>query len=222
MSIAAPSRSRTWVLLAFGIAAALVASGVVIYLNLPGERMISPGIPTTPAGTPIVKQAPWRFEVSPAGAIGRVSKSQKAAVARQKVGVTALVQEVYDTLLLERSALAKVVDRRFAANAGPAFLRSTKSILPTADELKLQRRIARIGIDVNGASRAAARVRILVSATEGARKALALNTATLWLERGERGWRVLAYEVDQRPFQPGKSKDAGKRAKGNGGKGGKK
>lgn len=204
MSIAAPSRSRTWLLLVSGIGALLVATGVVIYLNLPGERVISPGVPTTPTGTPIVEQAPWRFEVTAAGVNGRISKSERKAVARQEAGVTALVQEVYDALLLDRSALSEVVDARFTEVAGTAFTRATKGILPDADALKLERRRAHIGIDVNGASRAAARVRILVSANSGAREAVALNTATLWLERDDRGWRVIAYELDQRPFHPKK------------------
>lgn len=221
MSLAAPSRSRTWVLLAFGIAAALVAFGVVVYQNLPGERVISPGTPTTPSGTPIVEQAPWRIEVAPAGATGRISKSQRAAVARQKVGASALVQEVYDALLLDQGSLTKVVDGRFTEEAGAAFVRASKGILPAADELKLKRRIARVGIDVNGANRAAARVRIKVSATDGGREAIALNTATLWMERGERGWFVIAYEVDQRPFHP-KGHKAHNGAKGKHQKGGKK
>ena len=220
MSIAAPSRSRTWVLLASGLAVTLVAFGVVVYLNLPGERMISPGTPVTETGTPIVEQAPWTFEVSPAGSTSRISKAQRAAIARQKAGVTALVQEVYDALLFERDALTKVAADRFAGDAGAAFIRASKGILPAADELKLERRSARIGIDVNGASRAAVRIRIRVSATEGGREALALNTATLWLERNEKGWRVFAYEIDQRPFTPKAHKGGGKTSKGGAKKGG--
>ena len=221
MSIAAPSRNRTWVLVASGIAAALVGFGAVVYVNLPSDRVISPGTPVTESGTPIVEQAPWSIEVSPAGATHRVSKAQKAAVVRQKAGVTALVQEVYDALLLERAALQKVADERFAGEAGAAFIRASKGILPAADELKLERRTARIGIDVNGARRAAARIRIRVSATKGGREAVALNTATLWLERNQKGWRVFAYEIDQRPFTPKADKGPGKN-KGKHEKGGKK
>jgi hypothetical protein len=214
VSIAAPSRSRTWVLLASGLAAVLVAFGVVVFLSLPGERVISPGTPVTESGTPIVEQAPWSFEVSPAGSTSRISKAQRAAVVRQKAGVTALVQEVYDALLFERAALTKVADERFAGDAGAAFIRASKGILPAADELKLERRSARIGIDVDGANRAAARIRIRVSATKGGREALALNTATLWLERSEKGWRVFAYEIDQRPFTPKPNEGSGKGSKG--------
>ena len=222
MSIAAPSRSRTWVLVASGIAAALVGFVAVVYVNLPSDRVISPGTPVTESGTPIVKQAPWDFEVSPAGATHRISKAQRAAVGRQKAGVTALVQEVYDALLLERSALEQVANERFAGEAGAAFIRASKGILPAADELKLERRSARIGIDVNGARRAAARIRIRVSATKGGREAIALNTATLWLERNQKGWHVFAYDIEQRPVTPKADKGPGKADKGKGKKGGKK
>jgi hypothetical protein len=192
-------------------------------MNLPGERTISAGdTPVTETGTPIVEQAPWRIEVSRAGGDGRVTNAQKQAVARQEAGVTSLVQEVYDALLLERSKVDSVITERFIEGAGTAFVRATRGVLPAADELRLQKRIARIGIDVNGADRAAARVRIVVGARKGGTKALALNTSTLWLERDERGWQVIAYEIDQRPFEPKRSQDAkhGKAKKGAGKKGG--
>ena len=196
MSIVAPSQRR----LVWPVAIALTCSMVVALLLYLPTRTTPTSDPVGSVAAPGVAQADWELKVFPAGVAGSkgLTKKVKARIAAQRTPLNALVTEVYDALFLEPGRAEAVIRDRFSRDAGRAL--GSKIGLPKgADDVQIKRRIARVGIHVQGATRAAARVTVTGLATVKNRKVRFEHSASLWLERSHRAWKVIGYDVIQGP-----------------------
>lgn len=201
MSIAAPSIKRPWALVgaAAGILLALVAA--LVLMDLPGERLLSPGAddqsPTSQSSD--LPQAPWRIKTHPAGVMDKVTKAQAARIQRQRPQVASLVKKVYDAMLLHPGRLRSTLANHFTP-AAAAALRRSGAAAPQAGVVTTTKRRAEIGIQAaGGPTLAIGTVSLEASHADRPDRPIA-HEATLWMERGKHGWKVVAFNVDQKPL----------------------
>lgn len=201
MSIAAPSIKRPWALVAAAAAILLALVAALVFMDLPGERLLSPGADeAAPAGTRALPQAPWEIRTHPAGVVEKVTKAQAARIRRQRPQVTSLVKRVYDALLLHPGRLRSALAENFTP-AAAAALRRSGAVVPEAGLVSTAKRKAEIGIQASGGPTLAVAAVSLEATFANDPKRTVDHHATLWMERGKDGWQVVAFEVDQGPKQ---------------------
>jgi hypothetical protein len=155
--------------------------------------------PSGPAPLPIA-QAPWRVSAFPAGNLKHLRRPDKRLIRDQRPRLARFVRGLYDALFLERGAARAIVRNRFTPAAARSFVASRHlGAPPDAADVKTLARRATIGIQAPGARRAVALVRVRARGRVGARRWRVTHESTLWLERAGRGWRVIAFDVEQRP-----------------------
>lgn len=199
MSFVAPSQRR----LVWPVAIALSCSMVVALLLYLPSRTTHLSTSETPGSiaAPGVTQPAWEMKTFPAGGAGvaRLSKASKARIAAQRKPLAALITEVYDALFLEPAALRSVLRAHFIAPAARQALDHKLGLPAAASDVRIKRRVARVGIHMQGASRAAARIVVTGRAAIKGRRARFHHEATLWLERTRKTWKVMAFDVTQGP-----------------------
>ena len=193
-SIVAPDQKRPWILIAAAIILVLAVAVTIAAIDLPGERLISRGEPA-PQVAPALPQAAWKMNVKPSGVDGKLSPAAKKAVGRQGPQVRALVKRVYDSLFVRPKTLPVTLKQSFTGPAAVAFKRAGAGVSEAGRASTTLRR-ASIGIQAEGARTAVAAVTVrAVGDTAGATPVL--HRSTLWLERAESGWKVVAFNVQQ-------------------------
>jgi len=135
------------------------------------------------------------MKVTPAGS--KVTKDGRAAFKKQSDQLRTVVRSVYTALLNDRGTPRSKVLARFDRRAGRAFLRSS-SAGSKGRVVRIHDRRARIGLDPASNRHAAARVRLALTQVKKPRKLRIEHRATLWLQRSRAGWRVIAFELDER------------------------
>lgn len=193
-------QNRVWLpLVAAGLALA-VAVGVFAYVVLE-QRTEAPAreraTPTIQAPT-VLPQAEWKTKVTAAGA-GRISKSDKARVEKRGRSAVATVQTIFDTLFLDPTNVDPMMARRFTKAAAQAFRRPGVGLPAGAEEVQTVRRRTSVSLYAKTASQATARVHVGLKGHVDDRPFRLKHEATLWLQRGDGGWKVIAYEVRQKP-----------------------
>jgi hypothetical protein len=154
------------------------------------------------APAPEIRHAPWHVVKYGAGAVGHVTRADRRRVEFYGRRAGTLVRGVYDALFLEPRRLGRIVRASFATTAARSFLRLESAGAPAkVERLRIVSRRARIGVDARSAKRAVASVWLRAAGLAGERRFLLLHEATLWLQRTKRGWRVIAYDVKQRPVR---------------------
>lgn len=193
-------QSRIWLpLLAAGTALAL-AVGLLTFVLLQQQTENGGGTrpaPTIDAPTEI-PQAQWRIRTSSQGG-KRVSKADRARVESRGAKVAAVVQTFFDTLFLDPANTDKVLASTFTRGAAAALARPGVGLPDRAEDVRTLGRKAKIVVYSETASQAIANVQIRLRGVAGEGPFTLDHRATLWLQRGDRGWRVIAYEIDQRP-----------------------
>jgi hypothetical protein len=158
-------------------------------------------IPAAPAIVdPALPQAKWEVTTFPAGGagVGKLSKREKASVTAQRDRLSKLVKDVFDALFLAPKDLRSVLKQRFTAAASSSLLGSRIGLPDETSNVQIRKRAARVGVHVDSARRAAARVTIAGKGTNRGRKVRFSHEATLWLERAKGTWRVIAFDVKQK------------------------
>lgn len=189
--------SATGVLLAAALAA------LVYGLAGPsGAPTRGPGEANSPqAQATLPPQAPWEITVYPAASGTRPRPKVVTRVRRTAPELARLVRRLYLALFLDRDQLPGVARALFTPPAARALLAAKAGLPNAAAEQRTHRRQARIGVEGWSARRAAARVEVVVTAVLGKRRARIHHRGLLWLRRGKSGWRVIAFEFDQRPWR---------------------
>ncbi|CAN5602778.1 hypothetical protein BH24ACT26_BH24ACT26_15640 [soil metagenome] len=151
---------------------------------------------------PPIEQAPWRIDSSRAGAVAHMTKADRRRLGAQRPRVGALVRDLYDVLLLRPEDRAGAIRRHFARPAARSFMKLRRLGVPeAAARVKTLRRRASIAIDAPGARRAVASVSVSAAGKVSPRWFRMTHEATLWLERAKGDWRVIAFDVEQRPVR---------------------
>ncbi|HEY7875869.1 MAG TPA: hypothetical protein VIG64_12190 [Actinomycetota bacterium] len=200
------------VALAVAIAAAPAAYVLWQHSN---TRASAPPFTAAPEG----EQAPWKIKTFAAGALSKVGKSERALVEERSVAVEQLVKDVYDAELLDPRELPNVLDKSFARPAATSFAKAGLGVPKGASDVRSTTRSARIGVNVLGGTTAAADVTIkLVGEVKGDKLKMTQHS-TLWMQRVEKHWQVVGYDVKQGPSRSGGKGDPGNAPKGNESKG---
>jgi hypothetical protein len=194
--------------LPFAAAGALVALlALLVAVSISGgdrsakpDRYPPPPSARDPQPEPIA-QAPWRIKPVAANVSARVSKAQRRAVARQGDRLSTLVRGVYGALFLRPDSRREVLKSRFTAAAASKLDRSRVGYPARATRVRTVGRRARISIDPLSTRQAVALVAIRARGQVGDDLLRVNHRSTLFLQRTEGRWRVIAFEVDQRPVK---------------------
>lgn len=180
----------------------LIAAVALLLLMNPGNKggrrggSLGEGLP----------QAQWKFTSFPiAGQKGKLPGEQEKALEK-------LIRRWSDAVYLFPGDLRRSTQRYFTTPAANAFRASDVGLPKGAREVQTRRRAARIWIDIDGARRAAAHVEVIATGRSSSGEFRTASDTRLWLERDGNAWKVIGYDVDQRPLpaNPNKGKDKGK------------
>lgn len=223
------SKKRPWVPWLVGLpivaAIALVVGFLIADLGGGGDGAGSARNDPTLRG----QQADWQIRTYVLG--GRYVKgAPKTAPQEVEQDLTATVTEIHDALFLRPSRLDAVTKKYFSSAASKAFGKTKIGIPKNADEVQTTHRVARIGVDAAGTDRAVAQVQVAAEGKAGSQTFRSATESRLFLEKTDSGWKVIGYEVNQRPGDPfdkdekkkkgdGKQGDSKKKNKKDGGKG---
>lgn len=191
-------------LLAAVVAAFLVATGIAFVLEQDADprrdlltrqdRRVNPRVEPD---DPDIVQAPWKMVAVPAIVPGKPTQKQKRAVNKAAPGVKNTVQDLYDALTVSRSRFGEV-SRTLMPKPARNSLRGRSLVPFSLERVKTVKREARITIDRTRRSSAAATVALTFKADRGDKRITFNHRGTLWLERGKKRWRVIAFDLDQR------------------------
>jgi hypothetical protein len=129
-----------------------------------------------------------------------LTKADKAAFNKARPSVATLIEDVYDGIFLEPGTLRDVVAQTFtktAASSLPKDLGFPEGV----SDVEILRRRANVGIQARGARHAAAEITVAAKGVVNETNVRLLHDATLWLERDGSEWKVIAFEVTQRPLK---------------------
>jgi hypothetical protein len=194
--------NQNWyALLAAIVAAFLIATGVGFLIDIEDsggtrpESRLADDSNFTP-DEPSIPQARWHISTHPSAALGKVTKKQRRGLDKVAPRLETAVRDIYDAMILSRSQLRKAA-RTWMTPLAARELRASPPIPEGLKRIRTTRRGAEIGIDVTR-RRAAAKVRVIFRAERGKRKMAFVHLGTLWLERADGKWQVIAFDIDQR------------------------
>ena len=212
MNVMLPSSKKAlWPLVAAGALALLVLILWATRQETPRSAGQADGAPP-PVEIPeaVIEQVAWKVTAFPAGVTGKLTKEQKEAVKRNEVRAGGPVMETVDALVFEPDALGALAGRSATTGAARALARS-KLVPSGVKDVKVIRRVARIGIDVAGAKRAAARFAVGYKASLKGEKVRLSLTGAFWLERYPDGWKIVAFEGESKPYRAPEKNNKGKK-----------
>lgn len=182
------------------IAALLVATvSVWVFLSQTAADHRASTDPDLSVAAPSVEQASWKLQYSAEGRFGKLTNAQRDAYANQKENVTALITGIYDGIFLEPARLAEVIKSSFSNDAARSLEAKELSFPGGATDVTTTRRRAHIALDAQKADFAVGRVTVDVEATLDKRTLNIEHRSTLWLERADGAWKVIAFDVEQGP-----------------------
>ncbi|MDQ4145371.1 MAG: hypothetical protein M3198_16840 [Actinomycetota bacterium] len=184
---------------------AIAAVALLLLTNLGDDR----GGSDRTGGRGGEEQADWKvtsYSVGGKHPSGKHGKPPKA----QARSLETLVRRWHDSVYLFPADLRADTQKYFSSGAAAAMRGSDLGLPESAKEIETKKRTARIGIEANGAKRAAAVVDI-VATGQSSKGPFKTSTETrLWFERDGSSWKVIAFDVDQTPLPVEPRKDAGK------------
>jgi hypothetical protein len=153
------------------------------------------------ASNPELRHASWKITTAATGAVGRVTRIEKKRIEDSRPQLKELVRKVYDSLFSSPRDRKAAVAAHFAKRAGGLWLSTSSGATAEVDRVRALSRKAAITIHRDGGRRATVRVRIRAKATGEGRQLRFLHEATLWVERSRSRWKVIAFDLLQRPLK---------------------
>ena len=181
------------------IAALLIAAIGVWWLALSQSATHHESGTDLPIAAPAVDQAPWKIQYSAEGRFGKLSKAQRESYANQKENVAGVLTSIYDAVFIEPSQLDDVINASFSRDAARSLTAKDLSFPTGATEVTTTRRRANIGLAADNADFAIGKVTVFAEAKVGERRLEVEHHSTLWLERADGDWKVIAFDVEQGP-----------------------
>ena len=194
-------KKKGWLIpLGVGLVVVLLIAAVasLLLMNPAGKKGAGRG-----ASRGVGPQAQWQFTAFPIG-------GKKTDVPTDQTrAIEGLIRRWSEAVYLYPADLRRSTQRYFTTGAANAFRSSDLGLPQDASEVQTKKRTARIWIDVDGARRAAARVEVIATGQSSSGEFRSASQSHLWLEREGNAWKVIGYEVDQRPLplNPNKGKD---------------
>jgi hypothetical protein len=149
---------------------------------------------------PGVRQARWKVTAGPAGAIGKAHRDDRRQIKSHSAELTSSIRRLFNAMFLYPDESAAVVKRLFSASAARALKSSGAGLPRGASNIQIVRRVAHLGVDISGPSRAAARIRVVAKGAVDADHFALRQDASLWLSRVDKDWKVIGFKIDQRPW----------------------
>jgi hypothetical protein len=191
------AEQSSWVPLAVGVLLVALIAGTAILLLLQ-SRSNNPD--PSQAGRGVGSQAAWQITSFAVGGKDPGAKNP-APPKEQTAAVERLVRDFHDALFLFPAELKQTTNKFFTAPAADALAKSDIGLPASAKDIRTTRRFARIGIEADGAQRAAAFVEIVATGTSKEGPFKIASTSRMWLERDGAQWNVIAFDLDQRPLR---------------------
>ena len=190
------AEQASWVPLAVGVFLVVLIASVAIFLLLQPRG----GNPDpSQQGRGVAEQADWKVTTFSIGGNNPGGK-QPAPPKEQARAVENLVRDFHDALFLFPTQLQKTTKKYFTAPAADALAKSDIGLPASVEKIQTTRRFARIGIEGDGAHRAAAVVGIVAKGQSKGGPFRVVATSRLWLERAGSEWDVVAFDLDQGPL----------------------
>jgi hypothetical protein len=158
--------------------------------------------------TQTIDQADWKVTLTRAGAGGRLPKRARERLQAQRPRLRSVVRSASDAMFLEGG---KAASSYFYGPAHGAFRRSGAGVPRGASGVRTLRRTARIAIQGTTARRAAAAITMVARGSVKGRDFRLHHRSQLWLERTKKGWKVIAFDIEQRPMPLGKNRSKPKK-----------
>ena len=213
MSLVAPIQRKPWIAIAAALTLLIALGTTLVLIDFPGKQLLSgggEGAATVPEAA--VPQAPWTIKAYPAGVTEKVTAAQAKVLEKRRPEVIALVKRVYDGLFVHPGRLAATLEENFTPAAAAALRRAGAGVEePGAAATTL--RTAEIGVQADGGARLAVASVTVRAARSDAEADPLRHKATLWMERRDGGWQVIAFDVDQGPLGDAVKKDSEKKGK---------
>lgn len=190
----------------------VVAIAVVAILLLTNTTGDTGGASRRTGGRGGVEQADWKVSSYSLG--GKHPSGKHADPPKgQSKSLEELVRRWHDSVYLFPADLKADTDKYFTDDAARAMRASGLGLPDSASKVETKKRTARIGIESDGAKRAAAIVNV-VAVGDSAKGDFRVGSEThLWLERNGSKWRVIAFDLNQNPL-PLEPKSDGPKGKG--------
>ncbi|HVF52151.1 MAG TPA: hypothetical protein VNC78_00940 [Actinomycetota bacterium] len=170
---------------------ALLSAGVIQALG-PRVEAASETSSSTLADS-AVEQAAWKLKTV------EVGSARGHGVQAAGKDVSAIVREVYDALLLQPAGLSASLEAHFARDAASALVRAGLGWPEDTTGVRVIKRRARVHVELGSSPRAVAIVRTIATGETPSGPLRLKQRSTLWIEESKGGWRVFAFDVDQRP-----------------------
>lgn len=177
-----------------------LAIGALVWLSLMTTQDHPTVTETESIAAPEIVQPEWRMDVSVEGRQGKLTKADRDAFNRARPAVATLIEDVYDGIFLEPGTLDDVVAQTFT-KAAAASLPKELGFPDGASNVEILRRRAHVGVQAHGARNAAAELIVVATAELDEKKVKLRHDATLWLQKESGDWKVIGYDVAQRPLK---------------------
>ncbi len=195
-AIAEGLRRQRVSLLGFTIAMLVGAAAWAVISRTTAEHLTASDYPVA---APDVEQAAWEVDYSSTGGFGQVSKQAKARYSTEKMRVGDAVTDIYDGIFLTPATLPEVIKRSFTIDAARSIDVKKLGFPAGASDVTTTTRAVEIALDATTARFAVSEVTIVAEASVENRVVEIKHQSTLWLERMEGTWKVVAFEVEQGP-----------------------
>lgn len=199
MSIAARAQRRItfpWVAMAVLTAAAIAATAVAVV----AVRESPSPVPLQQAAETARAHSPWRVTLSKKAMAARPGSSLRADLVDERAAVAGAIQGVYDALFLHGDVDA-AARKYFAPAAGRELRKSSFGWPAEAARVFLKKRKVRIALQFDGGRRGVATVKLAGRARVEGDRLRIFHRSTLWLEKTDGRWRVIAFEAIQHPVR---------------------
>ena len=195
-AIAENLRRQRTTLLALLLALILGAGAWVLVSRTTAEHLTAPDYPVA---APEIEQAAWEIDYSRSAAGGKLSKADIARYSTERKRVGEAVTDIYDGIFLAPAELDDLVKRFFTSDAARSIATERLGLPEGATDVTTTERRARIALDVGTSDFAVAEVLIEAEAIVGERDVKVTHDSTLWLERIDADWKVVAFDLEQGP-----------------------
>jgi hypothetical protein len=162
-----------------------------------GPKQPTAAEPTSTA--PPLHQAKWRVHTFPRGIANHVSKRNRRTAERQGARAARGIKAVYNAVFLDPSVANRAVRAHFESGAARAFLRAGTGPPRRTQRVQITFRAMHIGVETGRSRRAIATVTVYMKGSRRSNRIKIKHESTLWLERVDRDWKVLAFRAHQHP-----------------------
>lgn len=193
MSVVNPAMKKTrWPLLVAGLSVALLA---VLWTLAPQRATIGAG--RGAAGDAAIPQAAWEVKAYPAPGAEGITAQDKAAFRQEREAVVGRIQRLYEAMFLAPKDVDRVLSDTLTREASAALDGSRLGLHEQVEDVRTTKRFVKVGIQVDGGRRAAAVVLVEARALRDSSPIKVWHRARLWMEKGESGWKVVAFDAEQ-------------------------